>query len=167
VTTHTRSKVVVDRKRSALIIDGQLFPAAGLLCPADDDGPTAVPDRMLGSSPDSPMDDWWLPMESGVVAWLTEHPVLGRLDLSLAHIACERAPFPGGETTWLPSSLRIEHGRLVSGWQSWDDCEPWWLREHLVRVSTMPVDPIEGPRCQLVPFTHWPACDSSATPCTS
>lgn len=56
----------------------------------------------------------------------------------------------GWISMWLPKDLKIMGGQVVEGFQSWSDCETWWLIEHIDRVASLPFIEPDGPKCDLI-----------------
>lgn len=146
----------LDYDTSMVRVADRHFPACLMVCPDDEDFPEPDPtQRSLGGEANY-VTNALIPVESGFVISVDMEKSTGRLWCHLWSRTCEHSTQPDGDemvSMWLPHSLKISnsHGPMVvKGFQSWNDCESWWLIEYIDRVATLEYYEPPGPKCDLI-----------------
>lgn len=138
---------------------GRRFPAVGLICPTEGEticAADAVVRRRRSGAPwyqyslGCDQTGWYVPCENGALVDVGNRDRGPLVDVHLYSRHCRLNREPCGCAIWLPISMGIARGHLVSNECSdalgaWIGAEPEWAVELIDRVSLLPVLEPDGP----------------------
>jgi hypothetical protein len=145
--------------RDTIVIAGERFPLCSLVCPQAPGQDEDEWNRSLGCDSKYARDGY-VPVENGLLVMVEQSKQDGLLTCGTFARTCELRAFPTGdvdEELWLPWWMHVDGktltasshpGRSKCPWE-WTNCEPWWLAEHILRLSTLPYVEPPGPQVQM------------------